>query len=102
MRKTASGFAGPTWRRDTIALQMPQISERKRELLRRVVEEHVTTGEPVGSTVQRGEPKWCRAAGQGADSHRQCCAGKRSRVAQHPTDTSDRAETTETTETTET
>lgn len=28
---------------------MTQISERKREILRRVVEQHVTTGEPVGS-----------------------------------------------------
>ena len=33
----------------TIGLQMSEISERKRDLLRRLVEEYVATGEPVGS-----------------------------------------------------
>ena len=49
MRTTASGFTGATLPRDTIALQMAELSTRKRDILRRVVEEYIATGEPVGS-----------------------------------------------------
>src|SRR5688500_19174434 len=39
----------------TIALQMAELSARKKDILRRVVEEYIASGEPVGSkTVVEG------------------------------------------------